>query len=298
LFKGEAMLCYLLTDDSTVPNNGPAASVPWWSFTKTVLAATALTLVRDRLIGLDDTLDEGPFSLRQLLRHQAGLGDYSELADYHSAVASGQQPWPAAEMLQRLDAGRLRYVPGAGWGYSNVGYLYVGQLIERLTGLNLELALTQRVFEPLGCGPARLATLPADLHGVAMGSASNYHPGWVYHGLLVGPLQQAALLLQRLFGGDLLGPELLAQMQATHTLGGPIPGRPWQAAAYGLGLMHGPAEGLVLSGHTGGGPGSVIAVYRAALGGRTASCAVFADGEDQGAVEARAVEMLMGGLGH
>jgi hypothetical protein len=63
--------------------------------------------------------------------------------------------------------------------------------------------------------------------------------------------------------------------------------------------MHGPAaEGLVVSGHTGAGPGSVIAVYRAALGGRTASCAVFAGGDEQGAVEVQAVEMLKRGLGH
>lgn len=293
------MLTYLLTDDCTAPDNGAAASVPWWSFTKTVLAATALTLVRDGLIGLDDVLDDGPFTLRQLLRHQAGLADYSELADYHTSVANGLQPWPAAQMLQRLEADRLRYAPGTGWGYSNVGYLYVGQLIERLTGLPLQQALTQRVFEPLTCGPARLATLPADLYGVQMGSAAGYHPGWVYHGLLVGTPHQAALLLHRVFTGQLLPPELLAEMQTTHVIGGPIPGRPWLAAAYGLGLMHGPtADGLVVSGHTGAGPGSVIAVYRAALGGRTASCAVFAEGDDQGAVEVRAVEMLRSGLCH
>ena len=31
-----------------------------------------------------------------------------------------------------------------------------------------------------------------------MGSAEGYHPGWVYHGLLVGPVEDAALLLDRL----------------------------------------------------------------------------------------------------
>ncbi|WP_153020747.1 serine hydrolase, partial [Pseudomonas sp. BMS12] len=97
--------------------------VPWWSFTKTVLAATALTLVRDGLVRLDDEVAEGPFTLRQLLRHQAGLADYAELAEYHAAVAAGAAPWPADEMLRRLDATRLRYPPGEGWCYSNVGYL-------------------------------------------------------------------------------------------------------------------------------------------------------------------------------
>ncbi|RML75395.1 Beta-lactamase, partial [Pseudomonas syringae pv. maculicola] len=92
--------------------------VPWWSFTKPVLATAALSLVRDGLIQLDDPVQEGPFTLRQLLKHQAGLADYSELPEYHAAVAEGHIPWPAAEMMQRLDATRLRYAPGTAWRYS------------------------------------------------------------------------------------------------------------------------------------------------------------------------------------
>ncbi|MEE1886735.1 serine hydrolase [Pseudomonas sp. 137P] len=53
--------------------------VPWWSFTKTVLAATALTLVRDRRLALDASLPETTYTLRQLLRHEAGLAEYGEL---------------------------------------------------------------------------------------------------------------------------------------------------------------------------------------------------------------------------
>ena len=111
--------------------------LPWWSFGKTVIAAAALSLVRDGLLELDEAVAEGPFTLRQLLRHEAGLADYGELADYHAAVAHNEAPWPVEEMLQRLDAKRLRYTPGTGWRYSNVGYLYVTRLIERAIGLTL-----------------------------------------------------------------------------------------------------------------------------------------------------------------
>ncbi|GAB7529510.1 hypothetical protein PS3A_19190 [Pseudomonas sp. 3A(2025)] len=128
-----------------------------------------------------------------MLQHQAGLADYSELADYHAAVREGAQPWPADEMLQRLDAYRLRYAPGAGWRYSNVGYLWVGRVIERLAGCALEQALAQRIFLPLGVSQVRLATTQADLHDVSFGAASTYHPCWVYHGLLVGPLSTPVL---------------------------------------------------------------------------------------------------------
>ena len=287
------MLFSLISNGTPLTPDRSDATIPWWSFTKTVLAAAALTLVRDGLIELDQPLPEGPFTLRQLLRHEAGLADYSELADYHGAVARGDVPWPADEMLQRLDASRLRYAPGDGWHYSNVGYLYVARLIERLTGLALDEALTQRVFVPLGLSRVRLARREVDLHGVNMGAVATYDPGWVYHGLLVGPLVEAALCLDRLFASDFLAHSLLAQMQAVRTLGGPIPGRPWIAPGYGLGLMHGPVEGgRILSGHTGVGPGSVVAVYRSVCGPDITTCAVFSDGTDEGAVEAEAVRLL------
>jgi CubicO group peptidase (beta-lactamase class C family) len=262
------------------------AVLPWWSFSKTLIAATALSLVRDGLVKLDAEVAEGPFTLRQLLRHQAGLADYGELADYHSAVARGDTPWPVAEMLQRLEAGRLRYPPGADWRYSNVGYLYVTQLIERSTDLALGEALQQRLLAPLGAAQVRLARSRADW---SLGAPPDYDPAWVYHGLLVGPLDQAALLLDRLLGGDLLPAALQEQMQTVHLLGGPLAGRPWLAPGYGLGLMQGPVSGgLYLHGHTGGGPGSVLAVYRSA----TASCAAFLEGDDQGAVETAVVRQL------
>jgi CubicO group peptidase (beta-lactamase class C family) len=288
------MLFALVSNGSTLTPAHPQVTVPWWSFTKTVLSAAALSLVRDGLFDLDDTLPEGPFTLRQLLRHEAGLADYAELAQYHAAVASNETPWPVDEMLLRLDATRLRYIPGDGWRYSNVGYLYVAKLIERLTGLALEEALTELVFSPLGLSGVHLAKTPADLQGVNMGTAKAYDPRWVYHGLLVGPLDQAAVCLDRLLAGQTLPPALLREMQSVRTLGGPITGRPWVAPGYALGLMQGAVEGgLVLSGHTGGGPGSVIAVYRCGEGDNTASCAVFAEGGTEGAVEAEAVKRLM-----
>lgn len=292
---------------SLVTNGLPAATeqqdaleapVPWWSFTKTVLAVTALTLVRDGLVGLDEQVPEGPFTLRQLLRHQAGLADYSESAEYHAAVAGGEPPWPADEMLQRLDASRLRYTPGEGWRYSNVGYLFVVRLIKRLTGLSLEEALIQRVLSPLGITQARLATSGEDLQAICQGVVPGYDPGWVYHRLLVGPLAEAALLLDRLLAGDLLPQWLLEQMQTALALGGPLPGRPWLTPGYGLGLMQGGVEGgLTLSGHNGAGPGSVVAVYRCTHGQIAVTCAVFHRGSDEALMEAEMVRRVRSALG-
>ena len=76
------MLISLLSNGQPQTPDRLELMAPWWSFTKTVLAATALSLVRDGLIGLDDPIPDQPFTLRQLLRHEAGLADYGELAEY------------------------------------------------------------------------------------------------------------------------------------------------------------------------------------------------------------------------
>jgi len=268
--------------------------VPWWSFTKTVLAATALSLVRDGRIRLDDAVLDQPFTLRQLLRHEAGLADYSELADYHTAVANNEGAWSVGEMMQRLEGARLRYSPGTGWCYSNVGYYLIGKLIEQVTELSLEEAVSQRALTPLGLSSVRFAKTRADLQGTHLGDTAHYDPAWVYHGLLIGPLSQAALFLDRLLAGHLLPPGLLQQMQTAKTLGGPIPGRPWLTPGYGLGLMQGEIEGgFTLCGHTGCGPGSVVAVYRICEGDTSACCAVFEAGATEGAVEGVVVGELV-----
>ena len=293
------MLSSLVSNGQLQAADRSELMVPWWSFTKTVLAATILTLIRDGLIGLDDPILNQPFTLRQLLRHEAGLADYGELAEYHAAVRNDESAWSPDEMMQRLDAARLRYSPGTGWRYSNVGYSFIGRLIERLTDLTLEEAVLQRAISPLGLSNVRFAKTRTDLQTTHLGSTLNYDPAWVYHGLLTGPVSQAALFLDRLLSTDLLSSNLRQAMQAARTLGGPIPGRPWITPGYGLGVMQGTiGGGHSLCGHTGCGPGSVIAVYRVREGDASACCAVFEPGTSEGAVEAKVVEQLMQALPH
>lgn len=282
----------IVREGRVVSAHGPQIDVPWWSFTKTVIAAAALALVRDGLLVLDAPLAGEPYTLRQLLQHRACLADYGGLATYHDAVACRADAWPASELLARTDADQLIYRPGEGWAYSNIGYLLVRRLIEATTGEDLGSALTRLVLQPLGIEGVRLAERREDLATVAMGETCDYDPRWVYHGLLVGPLQDAALLLDRLMTGGLLPPELLSAMLDRHSVGGPIAGRPWLTPAYGLGLMIGGVEGdMTVVGHTGGGPGSGIAVYHRSDAG-PCTAAAFSPGDDRGDVERRCVLSL------
>lgn len=279
-----ATITAVVADGKLIPGAEDTRPVLWWSYTKTVLAAAALALVRDDKLALNAPLPGRPYSLRQLLNHQTGVPNYSDLQAYAHAVARGDQPWSADDMLDRVQHERLLFAPGQSWRYSNTAYLLVRRLIEDSVGADLQQALQELVFSPLAIEGVRLALTPADIAETAWGNPDNYDPGWVYHGLLAGPAASAALLLDRLLRGTLLPPHLLAEMTHQIPLGETLPGRPGSGFGYGLGLMiarGGPAGSSC--GHSGAGPLSVAAVYRFADYDRTVAC--FAPVTNEAVVE-------------
>ena len=96
------------------------AVVPWWSFTKTALAAAALKLVALGFCRLDQRIGSYPFTLRQLLQHRAGVPNYGALTSYHAAVRRGEKPWAIGELLDRVAVqpislpGRAGAIPTSG----------------------------------------------------------------------------------------------------------------------------------------------------------------------------------------
>jgi D-alanyl-D-alanine carboxypeptidase len=71
----------------------------------------------------------------------------------------------------------------------------------------------------------------------AWGNERRYHPGWVYHGLAVGPPSEAVLVLEAVLYTALLSDRLRSELLRAVSVGGPFPGRPAVAPIYGLGVM-------------------------------------------------------------
>ncbi|MDR3633125.1 MAG: DUF1343 domain-containing protein [Isosphaeraceae bacterium] len=124
------------------------------SLTKPVATATAvMVLVERKKLRLDDTLGrllpefdnhgKGAITLEQLLRHRTGLIADNALADY----ADG--PAKAWERLANLD---LVGKPGERFLYSDVNYLVLGRIVERVSGVPLDQFTREQVFAPLGVG--------------------------------------------------------------------------------------------------------------------------------------------------
>ncbi|WP_052262217.1 serine hydrolase domain-containing protein [Pseudoalteromonas luteoviolacea] len=268
--------------------------VPWWSFTKTVIATLVMRLCDSGKLGLDDNCPGKPFTYRQLLQHTSGLGDYSFLPEYHQAVANNEKPWSVDTLFEKVDVETLRYEPGGGWCYSNIGYLLLRQQLERLYDLEFATLIHDLLVKELGLNSAHLVK-DKQAFMLLEGSVNDYEPSWCYHGLIAGTVKDAALFLHYLLNGDIVGTQALAQMQSVLPLNVDVGERPWTHPAIGLGLMCNNNNSLHTVGHTGMGPGSVIAVHHFKQQSPK-TIAVFAQGQDQAEVENKAVKLAINGL--
>ncbi|WP_010139392.1 serine hydrolase, partial [Oceanicola sp. S124] len=166
--------------------------------------------------------------------------------------------------------------------------------IEAATGRSFAELVAEEICAPLGLTGVRVARDLSDMQAIAWPEGRDYHPGWVYHGLILGPARAGAELLHGLAMGRLLSPDSLRQMQQRYPIGGPIPGRPWRETGYGLGLMMGPLEGAgMVWGHSGSGPFSVNAIYHFPGLADALTVACFTDGQDEALAEWEAVRIAM-----
>ncbi len=135
----------------------------WASITKTMTGIAILQL-RDRgLLTLDDPIlryvpelaavhnpfgDTNAITLRQLMSHSAGFGGGTwrwRDRDWQPFEPPG---W--AQLAAMLPYTEVKFAPGSRFGYSNPGIVYLGQVIERLSGEDFEVYVDKNILRPLG----------------------------------------------------------------------------------------------------------------------------------------------------
>jgi CubicO group peptidase (beta-lactamase class C family) len=145
-----------------------ATAYNWASITKTFTAIAILQL-RDRgRLSLDDPavryvpeLAEvhdayGPIeaiTIRELLTHSAGFRNPTWPWDCDEQANCDWQPFEPTKWSQvaaMLPYTHIAFAPGSRWSYSNLGYVFLGQIIERLTGDDYEVYVDKNILKPLG----------------------------------------------------------------------------------------------------------------------------------------------------
>lgn len=139
------------------------------SNTKTITAATVLRLWEDGRVDLDapiaglinpdfdamlrgDGYDTDAITVRHLLMHTAGLPDHADDAYVQIVMAEPMRQWTRREQLQvGVDNHDPLGPPNAQYTYSDTGYILLGDIIERVTGEPLAMAVRRELkFAEIG----------------------------------------------------------------------------------------------------------------------------------------------------
>jgi len=87
-----------------------------------------------------DQRADRPVTLRDLLTHTSGLGEYYA-ADPH---------WTLEEFARAIARQPLRFQPGTQWGYSTAGFDTLGRVVEVVSGMRFSAFVQFRLLDPLG----------------------------------------------------------------------------------------------------------------------------------------------------
>jgi D-alanyl-D-alanine carboxypeptidase len=245
------------------------------SLTKPMVATVILQLADEGRLSLDDSLgrflpdilsDGDRITLRHLLNHTSGLGDYVEDRGFLAAAsADPSRVWTPQELIAIADAMPRNFTPGAPdqWDYSNTNYILLGLVAEVVGGQPIATALQTRVFGPVGMTSTYYSTETSLRAPFAQGyvdfeGISNFAVGTLLSPTVAGPAGavvstggDALRFVEALAAGDLVSPASHAAQLTT------VPASRVFEIGYGLGVVA--ADGWV--GHDGAIPGYETEAY-------------------------------------
>jgi D-alanyl-D-alanine carboxypeptidase len=157
---------------------------------KTFAAATALQLIKEGKIGLDDKIEKylgsepwftrlpnaRDITVRQLMNHTSGLVRYEFKEQFtKDLTANPEKVWKPAELLAYLFDKKAPFEAGKGWDYSDTNYIVLGMIIEKVTGRKFYEEANKRLLKPLKLTNTITQDGPR-LKGVVQGYAGPNNP--------------------------------------------------------------------------------------------------------------------------
>ncbi|WP_432573238.1 serine hydrolase domain-containing protein [Kineococcus sp. SYSU DK005] len=148
----------------------PERPAPVASMTKSMTGALVVRAAAQGAIDLDAPVPDLPgvaplpvgttVTPRQLLRHTSGLVQYADAPGYDPG-----RTYDAAELVSLSTRAPLLAAPGRAVHYSNSNYLWLGLLLQDVTGSSFADLLAEQITGPLALGETSVPTDPV--------------PGWV-----------------------------------------------------------------------------------------------------------------------
>lgn len=138
----------------------------WWSCTKIVTAIAIFQLQEKGKLSLTDPVvkhlsyfkvkypsdTSKVITIQHLLTHTSGLPDPSGFTFMRWIHHDGDPPVNQTEFIKKVlpDYSKLKFEPGDHAEYSNIGYMVLGAVIEKLANMSYEEYIRQNILKPLG----------------------------------------------------------------------------------------------------------------------------------------------------
>jgi CubicO group peptidase (beta-lactamase class C family) len=165
-FHGEVLLekGYGVRELRSQTSNSPDTNFRLASFTKQFTAMAIMLLVQDGKLHYDNSLHDifpefpaygRSITVRNLLNHTSGLPDYEDLMEKEEKtkgpIWSPEHQIQDDEVLRLLEqASSGKFAPGTSWAYSNSGYVVLGMIVAKVSGMPYRDFLQKRIFAPTG----------------------------------------------------------------------------------------------------------------------------------------------------
>lgn len=156
--KGEWVRAFGLADIETQRKMAINDYFRIGSVTKTFVTTGVLQLVDQGKLSLDDPIEKyienvpngDKITIRQLANMTSGLPNYSENKVWEKEnLTTPQREWTPKELLKIAFDMPLLFNPGEKFYYSNTNTLLLGLVIEKLSGLSLNVYLENNILKPL-----------------------------------------------------------------------------------------------------------------------------------------------------
>lgn len=229
------------------------------STTKLFTATAIMLLVDEGKIALDAPLSrylkEAPpqwneVTVEHLLAHTSGIPNLTMDSGYWRTTARLEHS--LEELVAPARERPLLSAPGTRFAYNNTGYHLLGQIIERVSGIDFYAFVDRRIARPLGLRHTGSGEDKRLYPGLVTGYQAGPRPAWPIAnsnlhaaGGMVSTVDELAVFMQALQSGKIVSPAGVTRMNTDHVLPN------GESTGYGLGAWLRTVNGKRLVGHGG-----------------------------------------------
>jgi CubicO group peptidase (beta-lactamase class C family) len=136
--------------------NAPDTKFRIGSITKQFTAIAILQLAEKEKLRIDDPVSKyhttpaawDKISIEHLLNHTSGIVSYTGLPNFFRDKA--RDPLSPAAIVDLTRDMPLEFEPGSKYKYNNSGYVFLGHIIERVSGMKYDAYVKQHILDPAG----------------------------------------------------------------------------------------------------------------------------------------------------